>query len=372
MVVDLPCHRCGYDLRAHSQEAQAGEEGPDGQELKCPECGASVAESKRLAAIPLRPAWRDSDPRWRRRMLAGAWILVLVPLMDAYNKFDWIPRIPVPPVFDFRGAIHTLDDTLLSFTGIYQPLIFCIGIVLLFSRERGRRHARLDWTRRWGVLSSYVVLLLSAAQVLILCALVLAGIAAIFQSMPLRHQPSATRAFVEASAGYLRYGAYPSEMSGVVVVGFSSIVMLLACIPLFDALRSTVPPGPRNPRRSHLIAAILLAPLALFALIHLAQAVRYGLGMTSVFSLSDVLRHGVYFWPAALVAPLAGPSAYAGLPATWLPTLGDSIVEFTKWCIVLAIAVWLTIAQIAACRHGRKAKRSFNRYHRLSVVQPPQ
>ena len=65
---DLPCHRCGYDLRAHP---------PDGQ---CPECGASVAESRRLAAIPLRPAWRDSDPRWRRRILAGAWVLVLLPL----------------------------------------------------------------------------------------------------------------------------------------------------------------------------------------------------------------------------------------------------------------------------------------------------
>jgi hypothetical protein len=351
MSVDLPCHLCGYDLRAHAQEGQAGE--ADG---KCPECGASVAESRRLAAIPLRPLWRDSDPRWRRRMLAGTWILVLVPLMEAYNNFEWIPRLPAPPVFDFRGAIHTLDNTLLSFTGVYQPLIFCIGIVLLFSRERGRRPARFDWTRRWGVLSSYIVLLLSAAQVLVIGALVLAGIAAIFQSMPLRYQPATTRTFVELSAGYLRYGAYPSEMSGVVVVAFSSIGMLLACIPLFDALRSTAPRNPRNPRRLQRIVAILLAPVAFFALLYLSQAVRYGLGFTSVFSLAEVLRHGVYFWPPALVAPIAGPSAYAGLPAGWRPTPGDSIVEFAKWGIVVTIAVWLSIAQLAAWGHGKKAK----------------
>lgn len=295
-------------------------------------------------------------------MLGGAWILVLVPLMDAYNVLEWVPRLPVPPVFDFRGALHTVDDTLLSFTGIYQPLVFCVGVVLLFSRERGRRPGRFDWTRRWGVLCSYVVLLLSAAQLFFLFALVFAGIAASFQSMPPRYQPPVTRTLVEMSTAYLRYGPSPGEMSGVVLVGFSSIAMLLACLPLFDALRSTVSArprdarGPRRPRRLQLIAAILLAPLALLAFIYLAQAVRYGLGFTAVFSLPQVLRHGVYFWPPALVAPLPGGLAYGGLPAAWAPTLGDSIVEYAKWCIVLAIAVWLTIAQLAAWRHGGKAK----------------
>src|SRR5258707_3351024 len=76
MSADLPCHICGYDLRAHPQDG------------KCPECGASVAESRRLAANPRRPAWRDSDPRWRRRMLAGVWILVLVPLMDLLTTLN--------------------------------------------------------------------------------------------------------------------------------------------------------------------------------------------------------------------------------------------------------------------------------------------
>src|SRR5882724_2784588 len=100
MSADLPCHICGYDLRAHPQEG------------KCPECGASIAESRRLAAIPRRPAWRNSDPRWRRRMLAGTWVLVLLPLMDVLTTFRWASRVPVPRVFDFRGAVRTLDDTL--------------------------------------------------------------------------------------------------------------------------------------------------------------------------------------------------------------------------------------------------------------------
>src|SRR3954466_14733719 len=74
---DLPCHRCGYDLRVHPHDGV------------CPECGASVAESRRVAAIPRRPAWRDSDPRWRRRMVAGAGGLVLLPLMDVMSVTGW-------------------------------------------------------------------------------------------------------------------------------------------------------------------------------------------------------------------------------------------------------------------------------------------
>src|SRR6476619_8383546 len=92
-ATELPCHGCGYDLRAHP---------PDG---KCPECGASVAEARRVAAIPRRPAWRESDPRWRRRMLAGAWVLVFLPLMDTLMASGWASKIPVPTVFDYRGTV---------------------------------------------------------------------------------------------------------------------------------------------------------------------------------------------------------------------------------------------------------------------------
>src|SRR5438477_10614159 len=96
----LPCHICGYDLRAHPQDG------------KCPECGASVAESRRLAAIPRRPAWRDSDPRWRRRMLAGTWVLVLLPLMDALQAFGWASCVAVPVVIGY-GAVRSLGEVFL-------------------------------------------------------------------------------------------------------------------------------------------------------------------------------------------------------------------------------------------------------------------
>lgn len=321
-AADLPCHVCGYDLRAHPRDGV------------CPECGASVAESRRLAAIPRRPAWRDSDPRWRRRMLAGAWVLVLVPLMAALREFGWAERVPVPNVFGFPGTVRTLAETFLSYFDVYQALVFCIGVVLLFSKERGRRRARLDWTRRWGVVCSYVTLLLSAAPMVFISALVLTGISALFLSMPVKNQPEVTQAFVAVSTTLLRYGPHPKDVAHVLVVASSSIAILLACVPLFDALRSS------GPKRA---AAILVAPLALFSLLHLAQAGRYLVGFSNVTS-RDVTRYAVYFSPELLVSPLAD------LPAGRVSgaALEDLTLEVAKWCTVLAIAAWLTIARLAA------------------------
>src|SRR5437660_8160164 len=107
MSADLPCHVCGYDLRAHPQDG------------KCPECGASIAESRRLAAIPRRPAWRDSDPRWRRRMLAGVWILVLLPLMEASQTLGWASSVRVPALLDIHHTGRTLDETFLYNLRVY-------------------------------------------------------------------------------------------------------------------------------------------------------------------------------------------------------------------------------------------------------------
>src|SRR5690242_8807397 len=118
---DLPCHVCGYDLRAHPPEG------------RCPECDASVAEARRVAAIPIRPAWRDSDPRWRRRVLAGVWMLALLPLVDLLKVTGWAERVTIRSVFNTRGTVNSLDDTLLFDPWVYQPLIFCVGMVLLFA-----------------------------------------------------------------------------------------------------------------------------------------------------------------------------------------------------------------------------------------------
>src|SRR5688572_26994308 len=278
-----PCHVCGYDLRAHPQHG------------KCPECGESVAESRRLAAIPRRPAWRDSDPRWRRRILAGVWLLVLLPLMDALKISGLASRVPVPSLFDSRIAAGTLDQTLLG-DNVYRPLIFCIGVVLLFAKEQGRRPHPLDWTRRWGVICSYVVSLISATQILFLGAFVLLGITAAFQNMPLKYEPRVTQFFLAVSTTYLHYGPQSMDFAAVVLTAFSSIGILLACVPLFDALRSS---GPKH------LAAILLAPLALFSLMHLAQAGRYCLEYPRPTS-GDVYLYGVYFQPELLLRRITG------------------------------------------------------------------
>ena len=278
-------------------------------------------------------------------MLAGIWILVLLPLMDVLTAFGWDASVPVPAVFDFKGVVRTLNETLLCETRVYQPVIFCIGVVLLFSKERGRRRSRLDWTRRWGVICSYVVFLLSAVKVFFIGALVLAGIAALFQAMPPKYQPAVTHVFVQVSTGYLRYGAYPSNMSGVVLVAFSSIAILLACVPLFDALRSS------SPKR---LVVILLIPLALFSLMYLVLAGRCGLGI-SALNLTGISGYEIYFRPNLLVAEIAGYPLYLTQSR---PALDEFFVEATKWSIALGIAVWLSIAQFAAWWQGKKENKA--------------
>jgi hypothetical protein len=295
-----------------------------------------------VTAIPRRPAWRDSDPHWRRRILAGLWIMVLLPLMDLLHAFGWDSRVPVPDVFGY-GVVHTLDQTLLCdpIDRVYTLLVFCIGVVLLFSKERGRRRGRFDWTRRWGVLCSYIVSLLSAAGVLFIGALVLVGIAAIFLSIAIKFQPSwpVTRLYVQLSTGYLWYGPFPHNNAGVVLVVFSSITVVLACFPLFDALRSS---GPK------LLAPILIAPLAFFSAMHVAQAARYWLGI-STLTPRDLAELEVYFEPHVLMQYVADLRV-ADL-MDW-----QFVEEAAKWGIIFAMAVWLTIAQIAASRQRRDEK----------------
>lgn len=324
---ELPCHACGFDLHAHP---------PDG---KCPECGASVAEARRVAAIPRRPRWKDADPRWRRRMLAGLWLLVLLPVIHAFLSSEWAAYVPAWGAFDSQGAVRSIDETLAAYPMVYQPLLFCMGVVLMFSKERGRRPSRLDWTRRWGVLCSYVVLLLSAVQFLFLGALVLLGIAALFLTIPLKHEHPMERFFAAVSGGYLRYGPHPKAISVVVLYAFSSIAILLAYVPLFSALRS------RGLKR---LAAILPAPLALFSLIHLVQTGHYFLDPSSLKYLDSF--HGIYFRPGLLVAYMEGPAKNPFLPE--IP-VGTFAMEATKWCTVVAIAIWLSIGQVAAWRKPR-------------------
>ena len=307
----LQCHGCGYDLRAHAADG------------KCPECGASVAESRRLAAIPRRPAWRDSDPRWRRRMLAGAWVLVLVPLMAVLGTSGIASNLAVPTPFDFKGPLM-LHDTFAFHT--YEYFTFFIGVVLLFSNERNRRPGRLDWTRRWGVTSSYGVFLLGIPYFAFIAALVLIGIAGVFLSMPLRSQPAVTGLFLNLGAGYMYYGPHPSRLTGASLPVFSSVVVMLACAPLYNALRSS---GPK------VLAVLLLVPLFMASLLQLADIGLYGLGLLSLNTRETY--YPFYFNAELLVKVFPNPSF-------------RFIVEVAKWSACLTIAMWLSIAQIKSWR----------------------
>lgn len=273
-------------------------------------------------------------------MLAGAWILAFMPLIDVLQTLGWTSSVPVPTIFLHTGG--TLDQTFLCDRRVDQPVLFCIGVVLLFSKERGRRRSRLDWTRRWGILCSYVTLLLSAAPILYVTALVAVGISALFLSMPLKYQPQITRPFVEVSSAYLRYGPYPRPISGALLVAFSSVTILLACAALFDALRSSVPKR---------LAAILVAPIALFSLIHFAQAGLYCVG-SSGMTLSAVSQYGVYFRPSLIINGIASLHARQNISASDFTAF---IVETVKWCDVFAIAIWMSIARLAPWRRGKKA-----------------
>jgi hypothetical protein len=325
MPTAVPCHACGYDVRAQPADGI------------CPECCALVSESRRLALIPRRPAWRDSDPRWRRRMLAGVWVLVLVPLMGALRYLGWDSSIPVPTFFAIQGA-QSLADSYITLS--YACFTFCIGVVLLFAKERNRQPSRLDWTRRWGVITSYLVLLLGIPPFAFITALVAAGIAALFVSMRFVDQPRVTGLLIHLSTDYIYYCPHPGSLLYLSLVLCSSAAILLACVPLYNALRSS---GPKA------CAILLLAPLVLGALVQIAYVSNYLLKPTSSSSNFGYF----YFAPEVLMSRFSYGGRY---PSLWLSasfTTLEFTIESAKWFAILAIAIWLTIAQIAAKRPRR-------------------
>jgi hypothetical protein len=320
----IPCHRCGYDVRAQPADG------------RCPECEASVAESRRLVVIPRRPAWRDSDPRWRRRMLAGAWVLVLVPLMAVLQELQWSQQIPVPIVSHIQRG-QSLDDSLIAM--LYPYFMFCIGVVLFFSKERNRQPNPLDWTRRWGVISSYGVLLLGVANYSLLFGLVISGIGYLFLAMPLAYQPAVGPMIAKTGVAILKYGPHEGYLAEAALAACSAIVVLLACVPLYNALRSS---GPK------ILAVILLAPLALNAAVQLGCAVLFA--QPSPIAIPQLLSFGPRWLEYRLFYFNPDPLAKAVADFGEQSLHGDLLAEAAKWLACLGIAVWLSIAQIAARR----------------------
>jgi hypothetical protein len=332
---DLTCHRCEYDLRAQPSDGT------------CPECGASVAESRRVWAIAPWPAWHERDPRWRRRMVAGAWVLTLLPLMALLRATGWAEDVEVPSLLNIPNATRTLDQTFVAQMNVYESLAFCVGAVLLFSREGGRRPRRLDRTSRWGVLGCYIVLVISAAQILFVTALVVVGLAGLFLSIRGSDQPEWTPLLIDVGSGWLRYGPHPGVAADLTLVAVAAAMMGLACVRVFESLRSR-----RWGHRSTWGAAALLAPVGLAAAANLVGVAHYAVRHVlrppgTPRAESDLFSLGLFFRPGTLVYPIGDPPRYL------TPEPYQIYVEAAKWGAVLGAAVWLTTAQCVALRRRR-------------------
>jgi hypothetical protein len=186
-----------------------------------------------------------------------------------------------------------------------------------------------------------VVFFLSVTDVLFITALVAVGIGALFQAMPPKYQPEVTSWFVNIGAFWLKYGPHPKDSEEVVCTLFSAILMLFACVPLFRALRSC---GPRR------LTVILLTPLILCALANMALCGWYGLGLPGI-AIGDIRRQTTFFGAGTLADEMTGQARYAvfGLAG---PSPVEKLAECLKWGIVVAIALWLTAAQVWTWKKG--------------------
>lgn len=260
-------------------------------------------------------------------MVAGLWLLVSLPWVSALLQSHWADQIYVPTFFHVQ-ARQSLSNTFLPMLHPYLP--FCIGIVLLFSKERNRRAARLDVMRRWGVIGSYLILVLGIPPVAFITSLVISGIGALLQSLPRVQQPATTGLFVNVGTGYLFYGVHPSRLSDFALVVASNAIVLLACLPLYNAMRSS---------GSKAWAIALLTPLALVAAMQAASPILFAL------DLSGLTPRWIYCVP--FFFDLA--SIIEIFSSVGRPDLGWSFaLESAKWLACLAIATWLSVAQVAA------------------------
>jgi hypothetical protein len=323
-VADLTCHRCRYDLRAHPADG------------RCPECETPVAESRRMATLPRRPAWRDSDPRWRRRVVAGAWLLVGMLLMDVLWHCGLLYRIPLPEFFDFPGGVN--GDWQIWNPYVYKPALVSMGTVLLFSKERRRRRSRLDWTRPCGILGSYLIFFLNALQYLYIWALVIRGSTTVFMTIPLEDRPRLTDLLARISSARLGYGLPYSGAAMATVIICCSATMALACLPLFDALRSSY---------SRRFARALTVALALTCLLPLAQVGRRCFGLTTAdWADSPEAWFGTCFDSSWLsIFPAGGD--IRGMPASWRYLIPVGVL---RSLILTTIAILLAIAQFTSRR----------------------
>jgi hypothetical protein len=240
----LICHRCEYDLRATDELGV------------CPECGEPVSESKKMAVVPKRPAWADSDPRWRRRILLGLWIIVCVPLVDVLKTTGVLKLVPAVNLFGPRTGVESMNDMMIAepWFLFYLPfIVFSMGLALLFTFERGRQVYQLEWTRRMGVFASFIQLFACLCAAATLPVYTAAGISALFMSLPLTNQPQGGEILSSLMWGFVRVGL-SSDWTPWIHSMASIVTLGLASIWLYHAIRSSY---------GKMLATVLVAGLML-------------------------------------------------------------------------------------------------------------
>ena len=66
--------------------------------------------------------------------------------------------------------------------------------------------------------------------------------------------------------------------------------------------------------------------------------------------MADLLPYGVYFRPELCIQRIAGIPGSAGASAPVITVFAEA----AKWCSVLALAVWLSVARITSWRQDGK------------------
>jgi hypothetical protein len=298
----------------------------------------------RVAALPERPEWMRSDKRWRRRVVTGMWVLVLLIPLPSILTVVLPPPEPFGP-YTFTDAFR--DWYLESYAPmIWAPVVFCVGTVLIFTRERGTRPRRLDRVRRWGRIGAWLLLPITLLAVSGITLLVISGI---------RNQLNRPLGDPAFAAFARRFADTWSEWGFIAMQLLSAALVVLMGLVLRDCLRRCGSKG--LARAMEAVGLPLVATHVMFTVFYAAGAAwAEDIIQWEGFFHPYPLANGAMDWYYRLLGFDQRGSVYgyyspvAPLPAKddlwgWVTYALGFPAELVKFLLLLAIAVQLTFAR---------------------------